>query len=294
MAWRSGSAEVIVPAVGQGLAGAQRALTWALALCVVAWLAALVLKGRLPPAAGIAPALLQEPLQPATDRAPFQFAYRGRAYAVTPVAGYELWGLIVSHNNIGAISDIYHNADDVDLKDIAVLWGGNLRRDDFRRVQFSSNAYVCYYRYPHGVSFNDHEFANVHLLAGDARVQQQIRGLHVADQVRLRGLLVNYSPVGSTWTRQTSTTRNDTGMGACEVLYVEEVAVLRRGTPGWYLAATWGWRLALALLAAKLLLLFLVVRQDQQRQVQASPALPDDGPLPRPPPSARRRTVKLE
>ena len=75
-------------------------------LCLLAWLN----KGGLPAPAEIDPALLAEPRQEPTEREPFEFTHEGRTVRIRPVAEYELWGLVVSHNNIESIADIYHDS----------------------------------------------------------------------------------------------------------------------------------------------------------------------------------------
>ena len=65
----------------------------------------------------------------------------------------------------------------------------------------------------------------------------------MVNQVRLNGLLVDYQMEDwqSFW-RKSSTTRSD---NQCEVVFLEELEVLRRATPGWYAAFAWGKRLLL-------------------------------------------------
>lgn len=224
-----------VTAVGSHFPRLHWVLTRLVIVSAVLFVPALFMRHRLPPAALIRPELVQQPRQTDTTREKFSFSYRGATYDVTPVADYELWGLVVSHNRVGSIGDLYHTSDSVDIKDICVLFGGNVQRDDYRRMQFSSVSYVCYYRYPQGVTFTPAELANNHLLASDPRVRRDIGAIQIGDQVHLRGLLVNYSRQGTSFTRKTSTTRSDVEMGACEVIFVEQAHILQPGNPGWRL-----------------------------------------------------------
>jgi hypothetical protein len=66
--------------------------------------------------------------------------------------------------------------------------------------------------------------ANWHLVPADSDVWRKLRGLRVGDVVKLDGMLVNLeSPdVG---TRTTSLRRDDTGAGACEIIYVEYATI---------------------------------------------------------------------
>ena len=68
--------------------------------------------------------------------------------------------------------------------------------------------------------------ANWHLVPADSSVWSKLRGLRVGDVVKLDGKLVNLEnpDVGS---RKTSLTREDTGAGACEIIYVEYATIKR-------------------------------------------------------------------
>lgn len=63
--------------------------------------------------------------------------------------------------------------------------------------------------------------ANWHLLPAAAAVFDTLDEVRVGEIVQLEGELVDIK--GSDFTLHTSLTRNDTGAGACEVLYVESV-----------------------------------------------------------------------
>jgi hypothetical protein len=67
--------------------------------------------------------------------------------------------------------------------------------------------------------------ANMHLIPATGRVRDQLEQVRVGSVVRIRGYLVDVSgPNGYTW--KTSLSREDTGAGACELMYVEQVDLL--------------------------------------------------------------------
>lgn len=75
--------------------------------------------------------------------------------------------------------------------------------------------------------------ANVHVISANRKVAGTIAGLRTGQLVAMRGYLVNVSgPDGFHW--NTSLTRDDTGDGACEVFYVEEVLVSNDPLPADY------------------------------------------------------------
>jgi hypothetical protein len=217
------------------LDGRRRALGFIALALLVLLLLAWRNKGALPGPSAIDPALLQDPLQEATQREPFEFAYKGHTVRVRPVADYELWGLVVSHNNIKSFADIYHDSSSVDTKDLCVVWGSNLQSGELARVSFESGPWTCYYRYPEGVRFQGSEMSNNHLITDNDDLRADLDDIRVGDQIHVKGALVNYQldDWRDFW-RKTSTVRTDGGNGACEVLFFDELEVLVAGTPFWY------------------------------------------------------------
>jgi hypothetical protein len=207
----------------------------AIAITATSW----IFKGRLVGPGEIDKALLQNPAQNPTSAEPFDFEYKGRQCRVEPVASWEQWGLVVSHNDIESIADIYHDSTSVDTKDLCVIWGANLQAADYQQVDFKSGPWTCYFSYPGGVHFHHNALGNNHLITDKPEVRRALDAVRVGDQIRLAGLLVNYQM--DDWQdfwRRTSTTRDDNG---CEVVFLKEIEVLRRGTPGWYTAYRLGW-----------------------------------------------------
>jgi hypothetical protein len=64
----------------------------------------------------------------------------------------------------------------------------------------------------------------MHMIPADANIRRALLSAGHGDWVRLRGLLVDAAgPDGFTWS--TSTSRLDSGPGACELVWVEEAQV---------------------------------------------------------------------
>ncbi|HQH27476.1 MAG TPA: hypothetical protein PLP17_08785 [Oligoflexia bacterium] len=244
-------------------------------LCLVLSLAALFVswccKDRLPDARDILPALEKDPIQRLRKGPQYVFAYRGRDYVIEPVAEYELWGLVVSHNDIAEFSDIYHTRDSVDIKDICVIWGDNVVDNVFHEFDFWSEPWSCHFftksRTAYGTFAKD-QLANNHLLAEEPNVREKIARVRIGDQVHLRGKLINYYPKGASEAlRKTSTTRTDTGNGACEVFMVEQVEIMKAGNPGWQQGFRWARiTLIISLLGSLVLFLYNVYRPSVRRR----------------------------
>lgn len=128
-----------------------------------------------------------------------------------------------------------HDENSVDIKDICVIWGTNTANDDYKKVSFSSGDFVCYFQYPYGVAFAHDKLSNNHLLSDDPFVRTAIRKARIGDQIHLKGYLVNYSRTSQPgWWRNSSTTRGDTGNGACEVIFVKDFSILKSTNSSWY------------------------------------------------------------
>jgi hypothetical protein len=95
-----------------------------------------------------------------------------------------------------------------------------------------------------------YQLSNNHLISDDQLIRDQVRKIKIGDQVRIRGVLASYESPGGL--RGTSTTRTDTGDGACETIYVDRFEILQPATSFWRISMY----AALVTLLAGLLLFF--------------------------------------
>ena len=214
--------------------------------------------GHLPRADELLPALSDEPLQRAVAAPAFQ-AHAGQVdYRIAPVADYEITGLVVSRHDADTWWDWIHRAsnDHLNVVDLCMVWGANAADGAYEKMSFSSGQFVCYYSSRDDTAWQPQytrALSNNHLLTEDAHIARQLRNLRIGDQVRIGGQLASYShDAGFAFTRGTSLTREDTGNGACETIFVREVELLRRA-PTWPLWLRW---LGAALLALGLVAWF--------------------------------------
>ena len=103
-------------------------------------------------------------------------SHEGRTVRVRPVAEYQLWGLVVSHNDIESVADIYHDSSSIDTKDLCVVWGSNLESGELDKVSFESGPWTCYYRYPEGVRFAGSKMSNNHMITDRESLRFRPRG----------------------------------------------------------------------------------------------------------------------
>lgn len=197
-------------------------------------------KTALPSRPGMSPDLLQEPEQVQVSRAAFETTVNGVTYTIQPLYSYHLYGMVVSTHDSKTWWDYIHREwnDHLNVMDLCVVWGNNLRSDNYKEVDYSSGQFVCYFQ-PKSMeafqAFDQAALSNNHLLTDNPDIARTIRKVRIGDQVRFRGYLAEYSHNhdGRPFKRGTSIVRTDTGNGACETIYVEEFEILQPGGGPW-------------------------------------------------------------
>ncbi|MDD5492062.1 MAG: hypothetical protein PHV60_05205 [bacterium] len=189
----------------------------------------------------IVPAALQAPLQkPTTDTKPVTFVKDGYNYELTPLFDYTVNALLVHKLNYKRFS-IYKYAS-VFPMDVSLVWGSNLATKVYqsRKLRFWQDGRFTYWQYETGLEVNPSEIANEHLIINDPTIERKMNSLNVGDQVKIKGKLVDVVAKNtgqadidkpSLYKWQTSTVRTDTGPGACEIIYVEDIEILKKGNP---------------------------------------------------------------
>lgn len=222
-----------------------------LSVAVLAWLR----RDELPPPADYGSTPLPAPRQVATSRQPFEVDAGGQRYQIEPVFDYELQGVVVSYHDADSFVDTWHHErwkDFLNLRDLCVLWGENVRSGVYLDMDFRNDSWTCWAYWPDretGARFRMNELSNNHLLATAPDVQEALMAARPGDLVRFRGMLARYRNPANGFSRGTSTSRDDTGNGACETVFVtdfEVVAPANGGARTLHRAASWVAGLSLA------------------------------------------------
>jgi hypothetical protein len=157
-------------------------------------------------------------------------------YIIEPKHSYQLQGLVVAVNDNEKWYSRFKDMDPLNTKDICVLWGDNVLDEIYDDYSFKSIEYVCQYQSKgvqrEGEILDGRQLSNNHLLPADDEIYAIIRKAKVGDQIYLEGYLSSYSITENgqkTVSRGTSTTRLDTGNGACETIYVTDFEILKTG-----------------------------------------------------------------
>jgi len=228
----------------------------------------------------ILPELLHPPREYRTFTREFFFSYKGSEYKVEPLKNYELYGLVVSQNDLSSLLDVVQGEGFVDSRDVAVIWGENLRSNDFRKVKYNNTSTRVHWQHRRGVTFDPECISNNHLITDNKRIRDLISKVHIGDQIYIKGWLVNYQNVNvSGYWRKSSLSRSDLGDGACEVVFVKELKILTQATPGWYKLYDYGWRgiiiIPLIMLVISVLRTLVEARKLRHKHDRPYPEIPE-------------------
>lgn len=171
-----------------------------------------------------------DPEQTAADgEAPFTLERGGWSWAVKPLRRYAVRGVVVG---VERYSTGWQSG--LSPCDVALAWGPLAEGKLYRRLDWSQSGRWYFWRYPagfgHDNAFISRHSSNTHVIPRSRAVARAACGLDEGDVVELSGLLVRADGVkgGATVWWESSTARDDTGDGSCEVLYVTRVRAHRK------------------------------------------------------------------
>lgn len=189
--------------------------------------------------------LAEEPQQKRIERPPFTVAYDDVDYRVEPLYDYELYGLVVSYRQHNGRSLMHRMSNDhLNMADLCVVWSETAFSDRLDALEFWNGVFTCNVQTRDAVAwaqFRSNQLSNNHLISADPFIRRSVAAVSIGDQIRIRGKLARYGaiddPDGShaSIMRSTSTTREDTGDGACETIFVDEFEIIAPAFSGWRL-----------------------------------------------------------
>jgi len=199
-------------------------------------------RNDLPEDIAYVPQVFEEPEQKKTRKQPFSVRYKGVEYEVEPEYEYDLTGMVVSFRHHEGNSRMHRRSNDyLNMLDVCVIWGDNATHPNLDKISFWNGIFTCNVKTRNSAAwkrFDMYQLSNNHLLAVDDNVREKVRSIRVGDQIRFTGYLSSYSGAGG-GKRGTSTTRLDTGDGACETVYVESFDIVKAATNYWRISM-WG------------------------------------------------------
>lgn len=159
---------------------------------------------------------VQVPQQYDSDANAFDF----RGYRLTPLADYSIEARVLSRED-------YRLGREADLSttDFALGWGRMSDDTVLDKIRISQSNRFFFWQldeFPIPQQEIETSAANVHLIAADGSIADQLAAVRRGQIVRLQGYLVR-ADAGDGWHWISSLTRDDRGAGACELLFVRSV-----------------------------------------------------------------------
>lgn len=172
-----------------------------------------------------------------SDTEEIKFKKDGYLWQLKPLYDYEISGLVIGRMNYQIFSiNKYTSLFPIDL---CLIWGNNVANKVYqdKRVKFKQDSRWCWVRWNGDAAFNLNEFSNNHLFTREKDLSDEAKKINRGDQITIKGKLVNIiaAPLEdgisgqNTITWKSSTIREDDGKGACEIIYVEDIEVLKKG-----------------------------------------------------------------
>jgi hypothetical protein len=145
-------------------------------------------------------------------------------YTITELSDFSIKAKVLSKKN-------YSLGREADLSptDLALGWGNMSDESILEKIEISQSG--RFYRW-HVQSFPiprreiETTSANMHLIPATDSVSSVLKEIRNGDIVQLSGSLVYVESTSDDWRWKSSQTRNDTGKGACELIWVEQLQIV--------------------------------------------------------------------
>ena len=156
-----------------------------------------------------------------SDVKPFSF----KGYTVTPLAKIDFLAKILSKKN-------YSNGKESELSPVDLALGWQNMSDQAIVNQFKISQSNRWYRwrvsgdYPIPRKEIQTQSANMHMIPANSLIDRTLKKAKKGQVISISGYLISANK--KNWHWKSSLTRDDTGGGACELIYVESLDILNR------------------------------------------------------------------
>lgn len=163
------------------------------------------------------------PAEPIQDDVAGSPVLQWPGYHLTPLASYDVTARVLS-------VEAYHLGREADLSpvDLALGWGPMSDDAVLKDIRITQGGRFYYWNvdaFPIPREQIETHSANTHLIPASETVKDRIGAIRPGEVVRLRGYLVSIE-ADDGWHWSSSLSRSDTGGGACELMWVEQVDLI--------------------------------------------------------------------
>lgn len=191
--------------------------------------------------------IIPDPVQKSVSQEFINLDVRGVTLNIKKLASYDITGKVeaIKYYSTNPLANLFvADADNIfdyaSPIDISLSWGKIAQSDNskhFYASQYTLNTRrVVYYSYDnylaeeYGSEYVQSHFSNNHIVTLDSGFRKVLSKIKVGDIVRMKGYLVYITYMDKngnygTW-GPSSLTRTDTGVHACEIIYLEDIVIM--------------------------------------------------------------------
>lgn len=160
----------------------------------------------------------QLPTQTNTSNSPFAF----NDYTITPLQSFNIEARVLSTEHYR-----FDRGADLAPVDLALGWGRMSDEAILKDIEISQSGRFYFWRvkeFPIPRKEIQTHSANMHMVPANPHIEKILKAIKPGQVVHIQGDLIR-ADAADGWHWKSSLTRNDTGGGACELVYVKQVFV---------------------------------------------------------------------
>lgn len=151
--------------------------------------------------------------------------FKHQEFTISKAADFQIKAKVLAKEN-------YHFGREADLSptDLALGWGRMSDETILQEIKITQSGRFYRWRvdsFPIPRQEIETHSANMHLIPANDHIKNVIDDIREGEIIELSGSLVNVVSDADGWRWKTSLTRNDTGNGACELIWVESLRITR-------------------------------------------------------------------
>ncbi len=146
-------------------------------------------------------------------------------YAITPLARFLVRARVLAREDYR-----FDSGADLSPIDLALGWGPMSDESILEHIEISQSNRFYYWsvtQFPIPRKTIETHSANMHLVPANSYIRNALDDVREGQVLELRGYLIR-ADRSDGWQWQSSLTRDDTGAGACELVWVEDFQLLER------------------------------------------------------------------
>ncbi len=151
-------------------------------------------------------------------------SHRVNKYEITELAQFEIKAKVLAKKDYQ-----FDRGADISPTDLALGWGNMSDERVLENIKISQSGRFYHWRvdaFPIPRREIETHSANMHLIPANDFVEKAIGKIRQGDIVRITGSLVNVTSNNGDWRWSSSLTRDDTGNGACELIWVKNLSIV--------------------------------------------------------------------